>query len=325
MKKITLLDTSIGSLNQGDEIINVSIKKNWPELFKENYVVKMATHTPMYTPLQSMLYRKKLSVIKNCDVKILCGTNALYTNMLRPLPTWNINILNCGLAKGTVCLGTGIGINSNKVNLYTRKLYQKVLSHKYVHSARDEKTKVFLENLGFKAINTGCPTLWGLTPEFCAHIPRIKSKNVVFTLTYYSRDNINDKRMVEILVQNYDKVFFWPQCIKDLEYLQSLGIEHQIEIICPNIFSFDLVLEGDIDYVGNRLHGGIYALQHYCRTIIIAIDYRAREMRKNYAFECIERENIVDCLEEKINSVWETRICGLDFKAIEKWKRQIME
>ena len=138
MKNVLLLDTSVGSLNQGDEIINISIKKNWSELFENNYIMNMASHTPMYTLLQSIIYQKKLSVFKDADYKFLCGTNALYTNMLRPLPTWNINLLDCGLAKKTICLGAGIGINSKKVNLYTRTLYNKVLSHEYTHSVRPD-------------------------------------------------------------------------------------------------------------------------------------------------------------------------------------------
>ena len=215
MKNVLLLDTSVGSLNQGDEIINISIKKNWSELFENNYIMNMASHTPMYTLLQSIIYQKKLSVFKDADYKFLCGTNALYTNMLRPLPTWNINLLDCGLAKKTICLGAGIGINSKKVNLYTRTLYNKVLSHEYTHSVRDEKTKKFLEELGFKAINTGCPTLWGLTPEHCADIPKEKGKRVIFTLTYYEKSKKFDKKMIDILLKNYSEVYFWPQCIKD--------------------------------------------------------------------------------------------------------------
>ena len=42
MKNVLLLDTSVGSLNQGDEIINISIKKNWSELFENNYIMNMA-------------------------------------------------------------------------------------------------------------------------------------------------------------------------------------------------------------------------------------------------------------------------------------------
>lgn len=51
MKNVLLLDTSVGSLNQGDEIINISIKKNWSELFENNYIMNMASHTPMYIEL----------------------------------------------------------------------------------------------------------------------------------------------------------------------------------------------------------------------------------------------------------------------------------
>ena len=65
---------------------------NWCELFSSNYVMRLATHTPMYTPAQYLLSRRKLSIFKGADIKLLCGTNALYTNMLRPLPTWNINL-----------------------------------------------------------------------------------------------------------------------------------------------------------------------------------------------------------------------------------------
>ncbi|OMG07134.1 capsular biosynthesis protein, partial [Actinomyces naeslundii] len=100
MKHILLLDTSVGSLNMGDEIIGRSIEVNWPDLFSFNYVMRLATHTPMYTPVQNLLYKRKLSIFKGADIKFLCGTNALYTNMLRPLPAWNINYLNCRMAAG---------------------------------------------------------------------------------------------------------------------------------------------------------------------------------------------------------------------------------
>ena len=323
MKRVVLLDTSVGTLNHGDDIINMSIKKNWPELFEDNYVMRLASHTPMYTALQAKLYREKLDMFKSADYKFLCGTNALYTNMLRPLPTWNINILNCGLAEKTVCLGVGMGVNSREANLYTRKLYDKVLSHDCIHSVRDERTKRFLEGLGFSAENTGCPTLWGIGPEHCREIPAKKADNVVFTLTYYNRDEINDREMINILNRNYEHIFFWPQCFKDLEYMESLGVGEKIDIVSPNVDSYDKILSmGNLDYVGNRLHGGIFALQHKCRSIIISIDYRAEGMRENYSFECLNREYILSELEEKINTPWETSIKGIDLEKIENWKKQ---
>lgn len=270
MKSILMLDTGIGSLNQGDEIINLSIRKNWPAVFENNYVMRLATHTPMYSFLQQVIYRRKLSVFQNADVKFLCGTNAIYTNMLRPLPSWNVNLLDYTLAKGTVCLGTGIGVNSKKVNWYTRELYKRVLSHDYIHSTRDEKTAELLRTMGFKAVNTSCPTMWGLTPDHCAKIPHGKAEKVVFTLTYYDSDKKNDSEMIKILKKNYKKLFFWPQCIKDYEYFCELGMTDGVNVISPNLKGYDVLLTNEnIDYVGNRLHGGIFALQHKRRAIIL--------------------------------------------------------
>ncbi len=323
MKNILLLDTSVSSLNQGDEIINISIKNNWNQLFKKNYIMRLPTHTPIYTPFQCFLYnKKKLNTFNNADYKFLCGTNALYTNMFRPLPSWNINIFNCGMVENTICLGTGLGVNSKKVNFYTKILYKKVLSKEFIHSTRDEKTKKFLEDLGFKAINTGCPTLWGLTPEFCKDIPTKKSNKVIFTLTGYESDRENDQIMINILKKNYEKVYFWPQSLGDLEYLKSFSNIEDIYCVAPNIIEYDNILKENIDYVGNRLHGGIFAMQHKCRTIIISIDYRAKEMSETYSFKCIQRDQISNTLENLINTEWETKINGLDFEKIEEWKRQ---
>lgn len=323
MKKVVLFDTSVGSLNQGDEIINISIKNNWNELFEKSYHIKLASHTPLYTPLQCFLYKKGFDPIKNADYKFLCGTNALYVDMLRPRPQWNINIFNCSLAVNTVCLGVGTGINRKAVNFYTKRLYEKVLSHKFIHSVRDRKTQEFLENMGFKAVNTGCPTLWGITKELCAAIPTKKAEKAVFTLTYYNPDPVLDKKMIDILRSNYAGLFFWPQCIKDLDYLRSLDNIDDIKVITPNVQGFDKVLkEEDIDYIGNRLHGGIYSIQHARRTVIIAIDHRAENMHENYSFGCINRKAIPEDLENKINSEWDTTITGIDHEKIKMWKNQ---
>ncbi|WP_258522210.1 polysaccharide pyruvyl transferase family protein [Actinomyces sp. Z5] len=322
MKRILLLDTSVGSLNMGDEIINRSIAANWPELFASNYVMRMASHTPTHTPLQYLLCRRKLDPFKTADLKFLCGTNALYTNMLRPLPAWNINYLNCGLAAGTVCLGVGAGVNSASVNLYTRALFRKVLAHDVVHSVRDDRTKRLLETIGLRAWNTGCPTLWGLTPEHCASIPQSKSSTVVFTLTSYQPDRDNDAAMIGILREHYRRICFWPQGVDDLAYLRSLSDMSGIEVVPPNVDAYRAVLETGVDYVGNRLHGGIFALQQGCRAIIISIDYRAREMGKDYSLTLVERPDITAALPRMIEDRWETKLDGLDFALIERWKAQ---
>lgn len=325
MKTIVLLDTAAASFNLGDEIINRSLKMNWPELFLDNYVFKMPTHTPTYKRYQIAFYKKKFDMIKNVDLKILCGTNALYTNMFRPMPNWNINILNTQLFSNTIVCGGGIGINSTYVNLYTKELYRKVLSKEYIHSTRDEKTKEFLEKLGFQAVNTGCPTLWGLTEEFCRTIPKCKSEEVVFTINA-SFPDVSDKKMIEILLSNYKKVYFWPQCYEDVEYFERINSWNSIRMISPNVDSFDsFLLEHECDYVGNRLHGGIFALQHHRRSIIISIDYRAKEMQKTFSFVYMDRNVIADHLDELIRKEWTTQIAGINMLKIKKWKSQFFE
>lgn len=322
MKRILLFDTSIGSFNIGDEIINRSIELNWPELFSENYVMRLGSHTPLFSPLQRVLSRGKLEGFRQADLKFLCGTNALYRNMFRPLPAWNVNHLNTNLVRGTICLGVGVGVNSRQVNAYTRTLYRKVLAHDTVHSVRDEAAKALLESVGLRAWNTGCPTLWGLTPDHCGGVPRARGESVVFTLTCYQRDPRNDREMISILKKLYSEIYFWPQCMEDLTYLHDLGETARVQIIAPNLRSYRAVLDRGVDYVGNRLHGGIFALQRGCRTIIISIDYRAREMGKNYSLPLVERDRVASELSAKIESEWETRIDGLDFALIDRWKAQ---
>lgn len=321
MKSVLLLDTGIASQNVGDEIINDSIKKNWQELYSQNCIFRMPSHTPPYAWWQQLFFKRKINAFVNADIKFLCGTNALYTNMFRPVPQFNVHLWNYMMYKGTVLLGVGAGINSNGVNLYTKTLYNKLLTHDYIHSVRDDYTVSFLNKIGFNAVNTGCPTLWGFDEAFCRDIPHEKSDKVVFTLTGYQPDPTNDLAMIKVLKDNYSKLYFWPQTYEDLRYLKSLG-DIKCDIVAPNLPAYDKILEWPIDYVGNRLHGGIRALQHKRRSIIIAIDYRAINMRKKNTLPVIDRSEIISSLKSMILRDFRTEISGIDFDLIQRWKSQ---
>lgn len=82
----------------------------------------------------------------------------------------------------------------------------------------------------------------------------------------------------------------------------------------------NLLKEGDIDYVGTRLHGGIFALQHKVRSIILAIDNRARGFKKINNIVSLERKDI-DLLEDMINSKFDTNIY-IRKKEISMWLEQ---
>jgi hypothetical protein len=170
-------------------------------------------------------------------------------------------------------------------------------------------------------INTGCPTLWQLTTEKCKRIPKSKADKVIFTLTDYNKNLANDKKIIDILVENYSKVYFWPQGSGDLEYFHSICSNENVVILKPSLESFDDFLSNnDSDYVGTRLHAGIRALQYERRTIIISIDNRANEMNKSHNIPIISRENIEN-LKSMIFCDFETKI-ELDENSIKEWKSQ---
>ena len=321
MKKIILFDPACGTRNLGDYIIEDSILKQMNFLFKESFVVKYSTHTPM-THLYQLLHANL--VLKSCkesDYKFLGGSNLLKTNLKHLSPDFNVHWSDSFYYKDSICVGCGVDNERKDFNVYTKCLLKKILSDKYVHSVRDEKTKKMLEGIGFRAINTGCPTLWGLTKDFCKQIPHSKAKQVVFTLTDYCRNEERDKKLISILKKNYENIFCWIQGDQDLQYLNEITNVADIHLISPSLEAYKTFLEeNDVDYIGTRLHAGIFAMQMKKRAIIIIVDNRARDMKKTYQLNCIERDNI-DELENLIKQKIKTNV-QINEKAIEEWKSQ---
>ncbi|GAA0768050.1 hypothetical protein GCM10008908_07860 [Clostridium subterminale] len=321
MKKIALLDTSIFSDNKGDDIIVQSVEKNIKHLLEGNFVMHIPTHSPAYHAYQTFKKNDNLKKrLEEFDLKFVCGTNLLWSDMLSRKPLWDINILNSKYLCGSILVGVGCPNNDINVNSYTKKLYRQVLSHDYIHSVRDSKTEHMMKDMGFKVINTGCVTTWSLTPEHCAEIPTIKSSEVIFTLTDYCKDVVNDQKLINILNDNYSKVYFWVQGLHDYEYLCSLKNTENIEVVNPTLDSFEYILTKDIDYIGTRLHAGIKALQYKRRSIIVAVDSRARNINKDINLNCVER-NEIDSIVERINSNWKTDI-KINQGAINQWLSQ---
>lgn len=319
MKNIMLLDTSIGTSNMGDYIIMECVRKELSPILKKNFVYEMPTHLPAFSSFA--VFRNSLAVqqYSNCELKFAGGSNLLVKDLRTHYPQWNINPWNSRPLEGVITVGVGAGAGEY-TNSYTTKLYQKVLNHKYYHSVRDERSKEYVESLGLKAINTGCVTMWMLTPGFCAKIPSKKASRVVFTIT--AGKNEQDQVIVDILNRNYEKVYFWVQGDKDLAVFSGLKRTENITIVPPSIGAYDSLLsEDDIDYVGTRLHGGVYAMRHGKRTIIIAIDERAREINKCNNLNCVELDKVPDELEFMIQSEFATDV-KMPFDEIQRWKAQ---
>lgn len=325
MKKILLLDTSIGTSNMGDFIIMECVRKELDFLLKDNFVYNMPTHLPSFSTFS--VFRNSLAVqnYANADLKLAGGSNLLVKDLKTHYPQWNIHNFNSAPLKDTILVGVGAGAG-DYTNNYTKKLYQKLLNHNFYHSVRDERSKEYVENvLGLKAINTGCVTMWMLTPEFCEHIPTKKASKVVFTLTgkaNVEKIDYEDQVLIDILKSSYNEVYFWEQGDLDRDYFNKAQNTDNIKIIPPSISAYsELLSSDDLDYVGTRLHGGVYAMRHKKRAIIIAIDERATAINKNNNLNCIEKQEVPQKLEKMIFSEFSTKI-NMPFEKIKMWKSQ---
>ena len=323
MKKNVLFDTSCGSLNMGDYIICESVERELKEILGNDFLVRIATHTPVTHFYQNSSANPIYNYCEKADYKFLAGTNILqYQMFLKRWPNFNVNLFNYMPYKDTILVGAGSGKNKEKMDMYTKYLYKRIFSKDYIHSTRDRRTKELLESLGLRAIDTGCATMWCLTEKHCKSIPHSKAESVVFTLTDYKKDAINDLKLLDCLRKNYKEIFFWPQGSGDYEYLNELTHIDDLLIVPPSVFEFRKLLEEhkDIDYIGTRLHAGIYAMQHQIRSIILIVDNRTSDMMESYNINAIIRDD-VQALEDTINSSFETLI-NIDEEKIKKWKAQ---
>ncbi len=321
-KLITIWDTSVGTLNVGDEIINEAVKRELTEIYRDG-------HQFVTVPTHDIIGRRGRLMIKQSEATFVAGTNILSSKYkLFRINGWNLKLRDAFFVKGAVLLGAGWQNYQGTPSLLNKFFYKRILNKKILHSVRDNYTKEKLESIGINnVVNTGCPTLWKLIPEHTQKIPQQKGKKVITTISDYSTNEkarMADEKMLKTLKENYEEVFVWLQGAYDENYFDSLNPELTKNIVkIPGLLQrYDQFLEEneDADFVGTRLHAGIRAMQKCRRAIIIGIDNRAMEMKKDYGLPVLERENI-DALAEYINTPFETKI-GLDFDLIQKWKAQ---
>jgi polysaccharide pyruvyl transferase WcaK-like protein len=301
--KLIRFDTALGTDNLGDYIIMHYCNKILDELFPDYQSIHISTHL--------MPAKEQEEAVKKTKYKFVCGTNLLTSNIEHH---WRW-ILPDGVRQkmkfsNVILLGVGWGEYQEACTDYSRMIYRAMLNPNLLHSVRDQYTMEKLQQAGFNnIINTGCPTTWALTPEFCRDIPTKKSKDVVTTITDYRRDIEKDNEMLSILSRNYDHIYLWIQGKYDEEYLKTLNIPENLSTIPANLDAYEEILaRGGVDYVGTRLHAGIYALNHKIRSIILAVDNRATEMGRDVNLPVIQRNEMEKTLEQKIQSEFITDI-----------------
>nr|WP_315134034.1 polysaccharide pyruvyl transferase family protein [uncultured Flavobacterium sp.] len=290
-KDIGILNPAIGTSNLGDLIIYKSVY----EILRVVYPIDLFTDFPiqLHTSYDAM------SLMRERDLLFISGTNLLSSN-LETKYQWKIHSGHKKFLKNkVVLLGCGWWQYQGDINNYTKEIYKTVLNKDLLHSVRDKYTEDKLKSIGIEnVVNTCCPTLWSLTPEKCKLIPQDKGYEVVTTLTFYHKNPELDFKMLQILSENYSKVYLWIQGMDDIHYYNEIKRElKNIELVPPTIEAYNEILrKPKIDYIGTRLHAGVRALQNNVRTLILAVDNRAIEIGKDVNLNVIKREDVEDSL-----------------------------
>lgn len=306
-KNFILLDTSKDTNNLGDYIINKYCHQ----------ILESLNLKPLEIQSTHSRWTKRYNKFIN---KLITGTNILSYTLNIDKQWWRPDFTQmCN----TCLFGVGLNYYKGKMNLYSKIYYKKFLSKTFLHAVRDSYTETVLHDIGIKnVINTSCPTMWRLTPEFCKMIPIVKSINVVTTVTDYNKMPKYDFYMLDCLLRNYTKVFIWIQGDGDLQYIKSYRSFEKLIIIPHNLNDYEHILQSEnVDYIGTRLHAGIRALNEKRRTMILSVDDRANQISKDTNLPVIKRHNIFSELEKFINQPYVTTIT-LPQKNIDLWKTQ---
>lgn len=319
--ELTVFDTSIGSQNLGDQIIMKAAYKELRRLFPQAHLWSLPTHDH-FGPVG----RKRL---KHSLFSIACGTNLIHQNMPGkghwrlpkrfPVPIGHYHPKNLALM--------AVGSNGEGLSASATSFLNKTLWPSVPVSARDKATERILSDKGLSALHTGCVTMWNLPKDHAERLPKEKAENVVLCLTGTRRAPLHrvafDTRLLDQLKSAYKKCFFWPQGQVDLEYFLSLDrsgfhiLEHSLE-------AYEALLSSDfsLDYVGARLHGGILAMMHGRRPMIIKVDNRAADIGDSVNLPVIGVDDL-ERIDRLLHDARETRLSP-PYQAIEAWRERLV-
>lgn len=280
-RKITILDTATASTNLGDQIIMDAVRHHLGTLFADDFAYSVASHEYMGA--------KSRGLVRGSDFAIASGTNLLSGRMWFRAP-WKLGLRDAFAVNNVILMGCGWYQYQRGADIFSSWLLRRVLSARHLHAVRDSYSLQGLAKMGItNVVNTACPTLWDLSPEITGRLPKSIAREVVTTVNTYIRNVEADRKLLQILAQRYDRVHLWVQTHQDWDYAQ--GLLPGIVPLAPSLAAFDRMLEEhpSLDYVGNRLHGGIRALQRGRRAIIVEVDNRATEMGRDFGLPTVAR------------------------------------
>lgn len=311
---ISVFDTSIAAYNLGNQIIMDAVINQLDSLYANEPIIRL--------PVEDISTNAR-RYNNNSLYTFVGGTNILNGD-IRHYRQWDLNFHNALMLKNCVLMGCGwFQYEQEKPTKYTQWILSRILSKDIFHSVRDEYTKLKLDSIGIKSINTGCPTLWNLDPNLSKINGKHKSESCIIAFTDYNQDKDRDLKLFEIVKSNYSNIYLFVQGTGDLQYIRTLGLEKEVKPIKPRLKDYDAFLNAGFDFIGTRLHAGIRALQKGQRSIIIGIDNRALEMSKDFWLPVVKANQLYE-LDEMINNEYNIHL-NLPLEDIARWKSQFFE
>ncbi len=310
-----LHESTVGSPNMGDQIISRAIRREIRGIFGEgSEIVAISSH---HYPSADDILR-----LRDVDVNLVGGSNLLWFRWWGPA-SWKIGIRGLLFYRNLVLLGVGWGSYHLEPNAYGRWVCSRILSPRMIHSVRDDFTmrKVSAGLRVNNVVNTACPTMWQLTEETMASVPRLRGNRCIFALTDYAKDPVLDGELISNLQRIYGtRLLCWPQGAGDEAYVRSLG--YSGAMIKRSLSELLQVLKNEtsIDYVGTRLHAGILCLEHGVRSLIVRIDNRAAEIARDTGLPSIDRGNWAELV--KWAEQGGPTVLSLPWPAIAQWRTQ---
>lgn len=298
--------------NLGNLIIQQAVLREIHSLFEGWQIIRISTFAPPTPELRREL--------RNADLCIAGGTNLLTSEMNR-YRQWVISPKHALGMRRTLLLGVGWWTYQRPPNLFTRIFLRLLLSGKGLHSLRDQYSVNQLAAGGYaNAVNTCCPTLWPLVGAGPDQTPIRKAQDALLLLTDYDQDPEADQRLITLLNSEYRTVYFWPQGATDLQYVRQLKGNLTLLERSFDAFTHFTRNHRDFDYIGTRLHGGVHCLNQHRRSLIIEIDNRAAEIRRDTGLRTAGRKDF-DAIRQWIREPAPFHI-RLPVAAIDQWRAQ---
>ena len=315
LNSIAIFDPSIATRNVGDEIISDAARRELRQIFPNSFQATIPTHERI--GLRSYRFATQ------ARYGIIAGSNILTSNMLSDRQ-WRLKPWDVAFIRNLIGLGVGWRAYNQSKNYFSDVMMRKVLSKTAWHSARDEHTRKELISRGVEnVLNTACVTMWNLDVSKLSDLPLERSHRVVTTVNIGQKSQ-GDSEFLDLLSNEYDEVYIWSQGIDDEPYIEDFVRRvPNLKRLGPTLAAYDELLAEPlgVDFIGNRLHGGVRALQHGRRALILSVDNRASEIARDTNLPVMSLSDGLSAVRDRIRNPQTIEI-QLPVEQIREWRHQ---